>query len=100
MGISRGVNQSANAPAVKLLSGLDDATDYFAISAIIIFPFSFSIPFISGILLDSLSIHGAFSYTAVFIMLLILQCTGLIFTILTDFQPEIKRQVNFKSENP
>ncbi len=85
-GISRAVNQSANAPAVKLLSGLDDATDYFAISAVFIFPLSFSIPFISGIIIDSLSSYGAFSYTAVFLLLIILQGTGLIFTILTDFK--------------
>ncbi|PKL19197.1 MAG: hypothetical protein CVV49_02140 [Spirochaetae bacterium HGW-Spirochaetae-5] len=94
MGISRAVNQSANAPAVKLLSGLDDATDYFAISAIIIFPFSFSIPFVSGILLDTLPTQGTLSYTIVFLMLLIMQCAGLIFTMLTDFNPGIKTDKN------
>jgi MFS family permease len=90
IGISRAVNQSANAPAVKLLSGMNDATDYFAISAILIFPFSFSIPLISGILLDTLPLQGNLSYKFVFIMLLIMQFTGLIFTILTDFQPGSK----------
>ncbi len=93
-GISRAVNQSANAPAVKLLSGLDDATDYFAISAIIIFPFSFSIPFVSGILLDTLPTQGTLSYTVVFLMLLIMQCTGLFFTMLTDFNPGIQTNNN------
>jgi MFS family permease len=88
MGISRGVNQSANAPAVKLLSGLEDATDYFAISAIIIFPLSFSIPLISGVIIDALSAYGGVSYIAVFIILAFIQSTGLIFTILTDFRPE------------
>jgi MFS family permease len=93
-GISRAVNQSANAPAVKLLSGLDDATDYFAISAIIIFPFSFSIPFVSGLLLDALPTQGTLSYTIVFLMLLIMQCAGLIFTMLTDFEGGIKTNKN------
>jgi len=88
LGISRGVNQSANAPAVKLLSGLDDATDYFAISAIIIFPLSFSIPFVSGIIIDSLSSKGSFSYIAVFITLAVLQIAGLVFTIFTNFNPK------------
>jgi len=91
LGISRGVNQSANAPAVKLLSGLNDATDYFAISTLIIFPLSFSIPILSGIILDSLSSYGAFSYIAVFINLAVLQTIGLVFTILTDFNPDFKK---------
>lgn len=89
-GFSRGVNQSAHAPAVKLLSGLDDATDYFAISPVIIFPVSFSIPFISGIIIDMLSGYGAASYITVFIILASLQVTGLIFTIYTDFNPGLK----------
>lgn len=88
LGISRAVNGSANAPAVKLLSGLDDATDYFAISTILIFPLSFSIPVFSGIIIDSLSSHGSFSYIAVFITLAVLQFTGLLFTAFTDFKPE------------
>lgn len=90
-GISRGVNQSANAPAVKLLSGLDDATDYFAISTIIIFPLSFSIPVVSGMIIDLLSSHGSFSYIAVFITLAVLQSTGLLFTVFTDFNPEFNK---------
>jgi len=93
LGISRGVNQSANAPAVKLLSGLDDATDYFAISAILIFPLSFSIPVISGVILDTLSEHGQASYIAVFITLTFLQISGLVFTLLTNFNPGLKNNV-------
>ncbi len=89
LGISRGVNQSANAPAVKLLSGLDDATDYFAISAIIIFPLSFGIPVISGIIIDSLSGYGELSYIIVFINLAVLQTAGLLFTIFTNFNPGV-----------
>jgi len=94
LGISRAVNQSANAPAVKLLSGLDDATDYFAISSILIFPLSFSIPVISGVIIDSLSSHGAFSYIAVFITLAMLQSIGLLFTVFTDFNPEFTKDDN------
>jgi MFS family permease len=90
-GISRAVNQSANAPAVKLLSGLDDATDYFAISTIIIFPLSFSIPILSGMIIDLLSLHGSFSYLAAFITLAALQSAGLLFTIFTDFNPEFNK---------
>lgn len=90
-GISRAVNQSANAPAVKLLSGLHDATDYFAISAILIFPLSFSIPVVSGIIIDALAEYGSFSYIAVFINLAVLQAAGLIFTFFTDFNPGIRK---------
>jgi MFS family permease len=88
LGISRGVNQYANAPAVKLLSGLDDATDYFAMSAILIFPLSFGIPFVSGILLDYFSEYEYFSYIIVFSNLAVIQIAGLIFTALTDFNPK------------
>lgn len=94
-GIARAVNQSAYAPTVKLLSGLDDATDYFAISSILIFPVSFSIPVVSGIILDSLASYGSFSYIIVFINLAVLQAAGLIFTFFTDFNPGIK--INDKS---
>ena len=94
LGISRGVNQSASAPAVKILSGLDDATDYFAISAVLIFPLSFSIPIISGIIIDSLSAYGAYSYIAVFINLALLQTIGLVFTLLTNFNPGAENHVN------
>jgi len=86
-GIARAVNQSANAPSVKLLSGLEDATDYFAISSILIFPVSFSIPVVSGIIIDAFAEYGYFSYIIVFIILAVLQASGLIFTVLTNFNP-------------
>lgn len=85
LGISRGINQSAYAPAVKLLSGVDDATDYFALSYILIFPVSFSLPLVSGVLLDTLSRFGSASYLAVFIMLGVIQLAGLVSTLATDF---------------
>ncbi len=85
IGISRGINQSAYAPAVKLLSGLEDATDYFALSYILIFPISFSLPLVSGIIIDSLSGYGPVSYITVFVLLALLQAAGLVSTAATDF---------------
>jgi MFS family permease len=86
-GISRGINQFTYSPAVKKLSGMEDATDYFALSLILVFPLSFGIPFISGILIDSFSSHRGFSYLTVFILLGLIQAAGLVFTMYADFQP-------------
>lgn len=91
LGVARAVNQSAYAPSVKLLSGLDDATDYFSISSVFIFPVSFTIPLFSGFILDLLAGYGPVSYVIVFINLAVLQSAGLFFTLFTDF--------NQRSEN-
>jgi len=84
-GISRGVNQFAYVPGVKRISGADDTTDYFAISSVLIFPFAFGIPFLSGLVLD-ITGGGAGSFIFVFFSLLIFQTAGLAAVILADFR--------------
>lgn len=87
-GISRGVNQFTYAPGVKRLSGADDATDYFAISSVLIFPFAFGIPFLSGLVLDR-SGGGADAFIGVFTVLLVFQLAGLAAIIFSDFKSAV-----------
>lgn len=88
IGISRGINQSAHVHAVKKLSGLHDATDYFAISLLLLFPFSAGIPFIAGLFLDMISGHGELSYIAVFAALGLIQVITLFITMTSCFRDE------------
>jgi MFS family permease len=91
LGIARGVTQLAYSPAIKRLSGLDDATDYFSLSQIIFLPFSFGIPFASGMLIDYFSPYGTNAYRIVFSVLLCLVFTGIFFLLKTDFDAARKR---------
>lgn len=84
-GVSRSVNQFGYAPAVKKISRAQDTTDIFAISSMLIFPFAFCIPLISGLYLDSAS-GAESSYRAVFIILSFFQAAGLAAMLLTDFE--------------
>ena len=85
IGISRGINQSAHSPAVRRLSGLHDATDYFALSALFVFPFSAGIPLASGLILDARSSGDARVYIFLFSALALIQAASLIMTLITDF---------------
>ncbi|HEY1405153.1 MAG TPA: hypothetical protein VF857_00950, partial [Spirochaetota bacterium] len=87
IGIARGVNQLAYPPAVKLLSRKNDMTDYFALTQLFALPFSFVIPFLSGIVIDSLHTHGAAAYQITFSCLALIACSGTIFLLRTDFSP-------------
>lgn len=88
IGISRGINQSAHVHAVKKLSGLHDATDYFAISLLLVFPFSFGLPSVSGLVLDINRGHGDLSYIIVFSALALLQGFTLLLAVKSDFMNE------------
>ncbi|HOP64256.1 MAG TPA: MFS transporter [Spirochaetota bacterium] len=85
IGISRGINQSAHVHAVKKLSGLHDATDYFAISLLFLFPFSAGIPFVSGMFLDITREYGDTSYIIMFSALALIQAGSLLITAKSDF---------------
>ena len=87
-GISRGINQFAYAPGVKLISGEEDVTDFFAISSVLIFPFAFGIPFLSGLALD-ISGGGEEAFIFLFAILLIVQAAGLVAVILSDFRAKV-----------
>lgn len=86
IGISRGINQSAHVHAVKELSGLHDATDYFAISLFLMFPFSFGLPSISGFFLDTGGGSSVISYIIVFSVLGLIQGCSLLMTLKSEFR--------------
>lgn len=54
LGISRGIFMIAYSPAVKELSGKEDATDYFSASPLFMLPFAFFIPYLAGLFIDEM----------------------------------------------
>ncbi len=52
LGVSRGIRMLVYPPAVKQLSGLKDATSYFAIGPLITLPFAMALPLAAGKFLD------------------------------------------------
>ena len=83
-GLARGIPQFAYNPAVKQLSGKNDATDYFALSPLILLPFSVGIPSISGLLLDVLP-----GPVILFCLLGVCQLCGIYFLSRTDFSSPV-----------
>ena len=66
-GASRATRMALLAPAVKQLSGQDDATHYFALPPLLLLPLSAGIPLSAGALIDRLEGLGSWSYRAVFL---------------------------------
>ena len=79
LGISRASRNLIYAPAVKMLSGKKDATNYFAAAPILMLPLSTGIPVISGRLLDSLPVSGPVAFKIVFAMLGLLSVLSFFF---------------------
>jgi hypothetical protein len=85
LGGSRAISNLCFSPAVKKLSGLHDATDYFAVSQLLILPLSFGIPFLCGVFLDAFSFMGLFSYQIMFGILGLLIIMSLVCISKIDF---------------
>lgn len=85
IGIERGVQQLAYAPAVKTLSGRHDATDHFAIAQLLSLPFSFGIPVATGLMIEKMHRLGALSYQIAFSFLAVAAIAGVILLIKTGF---------------
>ena len=66
LGCSRAVSNLCFSPAVKRLSGMHDATDYFAVSQMLLLPLSFGIPYMSGLFLDAFADMGVTSFKILF----------------------------------
>jgi MFS family permease len=81
IGASRGTRSMVFAPSVKRLSGVPDATLYFAVSTILILPFSTALPLLNGAFLDSFAHLGAWSYRIVFLAMGALSLGGMAFTM-------------------
>ncbi len=80
-GASRGTRQMVYTPAVKRLSGASDATLYFAVSYILLLPFSTGLPLLNGAFLDHFARWGAWSYRGLFLAMAVLAMAGIWFTL-------------------
>jgi len=94
-GASRSTRMLVYAPAVKRLSGMDDATHYFAVAPLITLPLSVSIPLINGAALDRLVDLGGWSYRIVFLAMALLSVASLVILSRIDsaaLQPGPRKQ--------
>jgi MFS family permease len=90
-GASRSTRSLVYAPAVKHLSGRDDATHYFAVAPLFTLPLSVGLPLLEGTVLDSLAFMGGGSYRIVFLAMALLSLVSLIILSRIDsaaLQPE------------
>jgi len=78
LGFSRSGRNQLYAPVVKGLSGLEDASPYYAISPFLMLPVSAGLPVAVGSLLDFFSVWKASAYQVIFASLLLLVMLTLI----------------------
>jgi hypothetical protein len=82
-------------PLVKKLSGLSDATSYFAVAPILTTPFALALPMAYGFFLDLYSNLNGNAYRAVFLMSLFFIAGSLLAILKVKFQfalPDAARQ--------
>ncbi len=72
LGAARGTRMLVYAPAVKRLSGLEDATAYFAIAPVLTLPVAAGLPLLVGRFLDLFHGLGADAYRLVFALAAVL----------------------------
>ncbi len=87
LGASRGTRMIVFAPAVKKLSGLADATPYFAVAPVLTLPLVTGLPLACGYFLDQMAGLGGDAYRIVFLALAALLGLTLICARRTDFAP-------------
>jgi hypothetical protein len=90
LGASRGTRMIVFAPAVKKLSGLTDATPYFAVAPILTLPLVIGLPLISGIFLDRTAGLGADAYRFIFLAAAMLLGVTWICAWRTNFAPRLE----------
>lgn len=91
-GASRSTRSLAYPPAVKRLSGQEDATHYFAVAPLFTLPLSAGLPLLAGAVLDRLSFMGEGSYRIVFLSMAALSALSLLILSRIDpaaLQPEL-----------
>ncbi len=86
LGASRGVRNVAYAPSVKKLSGLSDATGYFAVAPLLTLPFAVTLPLAAGWFLDGFAHLQADAYRLVFTVGGLLIAASLFSVIKTNFK--------------
>ena len=86
LGVARGSRMIVFPPLVKKLSGLSDATSYFAVAPILTTPFALALPMAYGTFLDLFSNLNGDAYRAVFMMSLFLIAGSLLAILKVKFQ--------------
>ncbi|MDJ0722612.1 MAG: MFS transporter [Desulfobacterales bacterium] len=89
LGASRGTRMIVFAPAVKKLSGLTDATPYFAVAPVLTLPLVAGLPLASGFFLDRTAGLGADAYRLVFLASAVLLGLTLLCAWCTNFAPRV-----------
>jgi MFS family permease len=86
IGISRGISQLAFSPAIKAISGLDDATDYFSIAPLFMLPIAFGLPWGAGTFIEHFSEYGQVPYEILFTSMAALIALTTFFLCAVDFK--------------
>ena len=86
LGVARGSRMIVFPPLVKKLSGLSDATSYFAVAPILTTPFALALPMVYGSFLDHFSYLSGNAYRAIFIMSLFLIAGSLLAILKVQFK--------------
>jgi len=87
LGASRGTRMIVFAPTVKKLSGLSDATSYFAVAPLFTLPLAVCMPFFVGQFLDRFTYWQATAYKSVFLTAAVIIVITFICVLKTDFNP-------------
>jgi MFS family permease len=85
LGAARGTRMIVFAPAVKKLSGLADATPYFAVAPVLTLPAAMGLPLFCGHFLDRMAWMGADAYRLMLAMTAVLLAGTLVCAWRTDF---------------
>lgn|GEM_PF-372067 len=95
LGASRGTRMIVFAPAVKKLSGLPDATPYFAVGPILTLPLAMGMPLACGHFLDRMAWLGGDAYRLMLGMAALLIAGTMLCVWRTDFSGGTAAQVDF-----
>ncbi len=98
LGASRGTRMIVFAPAVKKLSGLADATPYFAVAPVLTLPVVTGLPLACGFFLDRMAGLGADAYRIVFLAAAVLLGMTFLCAWRTDFAPKVAKASGAKTE--
>jgi hypothetical protein len=85
LGMSRGTRMIVYPPAVKQLSGLADATGYFAVAPILILPVAGIVPLVCGKFLDHFQNAAGDAYRVIFAAAVVFIGLTLVCILKTDF---------------
>ena len=97
LGMARGTRMIVYAPAVKKLSGLSDATPYFAVAPVLTLPLAMGLPLACGHLLDRLAWMEGDAYRMMLAIAALLIAGTLVCAWRTDFttSPRITDGLSF-----